>query len=331
MNENERLEIKTKMFVDGYKTYETDYFNSASYRSLRTVMLEHLPLGDVERFHFDYTTKSEVISSGRFVIDKHFGTHDLRVRYSDGAEMESRLVAIFGPHPKPDKYDEIIGYINNQINLVRVTDIPVYLNCNHQTNGYVCTTFFYGNKDMEEEYFKKLPNCIGEIGLEGSCTDNTKCMYVHEMAHALINRHKGNIYNLLNREVFSIFMEKVAARDLDESGDLLDLKNFYRIIQNKHNMLDKEITEFNEGSLKRILENKMYIISTLYATALFDTYSKGSKKIQKEIDLSLGKVITGEDVLEDVLEHYEATLERGTRTMKRHIKRYHSEIEKMPK
>lgn len=328
IDEDEKKDIKTFMLIDGYKTYETDYFNSNSYKSLRNIMLECLPYGDMGRFHFDYISKSEVISSGKYVIDKHFCNLDLRVRYSRDDDMKSRLMALFGSNPKPDKYEEIINYVNNQIDLVRVTDIPVYLNCNNNTNGYVATSYFYGTRDMEEEYFRNLPNCVREIGLEGNCTEDTKCVYVHEMAHALIDRYKGNINNLLNNEAFSIFMEKVAAKDLDESGELLGLKHLYRILQTKHNVLEKEMIEFNEGNLKNLIVNQKYIISTLHATALFHTYSKGSIKLKNEIDFSLGKVIMGEDILEDVLKRYEATLDKGSRIMKRQIKKYHSEIEK---
>ena len=85
-------------------------------------------------------------------------------------------------------------------------------------------------------------------------------------------------------------------------------------------MLDKEILEFREENPLGILESKTYVLSTLKATALFNTYAKGSKKVQKEIDDSLGRVITGKDTLEDVLYRYEATPEKGSKVMQRQIK-----------
>ena len=321
LNEKDSKRLKMKMLQNGYTSYETDYFNSNSYRSLRQTMLENLPHNNFE-LNIPFCTKSEVINAGRCVIDKHFGNLDLRVKFADGDDMESQLYAIFGPNPTPDKYEDIIKYINNQIKLLRVTDIPVYLNCSREANGYASSTYFYEINDMEEEYFKNLPDCVREIGLEGPCNEDTKSIYVHEMAHALINRHKGSIQNLLNNEAFSIFMEKVAAEDLDSEGKLLDFKGIDRILQIKRNVLDNEIITFNGGNLLGALEDRKYIISTLHATALFNTYSKSSKKVKKEIDASLGKVICGEDTLESVLEHYEASLDRGTRIMNRQIKEY---------
>lgn len=320
--------FNTMMNLYGYETNVTDFFGTSSYKKLREVMLDNLPFGDLRRFDFDFYPLNEVKSSGKYVIDKHFGNLDLRVKSAKGDEFETRLVAMFGPNPKPDKYDDIIDFINNQIDFVRVTDIPVLLNTANTSGGFTSTTYFYGIDQMNEEYYKKLPVCIKNITLEGACNENIKCIYVHEMAHALINRHKYNIKNYLNTEAFSIFMEKVAASDIDPSGDLLDMKSFYRIILNKHNMLDMEIRKFNEVNYYDILEDEKYIISTLYATALFDTYLKGSNKLKKEIDSSLGKVIMGEDILENVLEYYDASLDRGSNIMKRQIKRYQSEIER---
>lgn len=321
--------INCLMNLYGYEKNSTAYFDTNSYKKLREVMLNNLPYGDFRRFSFDFYPISEVLSSGKYVIDKHFGSLDLRVKYSKGDEFGTKLVAIFGPNPKPDKYDDIIDFINNQIDLIKVTDIPVSLNTSSNiTTGYTSVTYFYEINQMNEKYFKKLPTCTRNISLEGMSNENLKTIYVHEMAHALINRHKNNVKNYLNAEAFSIFMEKVASRDIDPSGDLLDMKSFYRIVQCKHNMLDMEIRKFNETNYTDTLEYEKYIVSTLHATALFDTYSKGSNRLKKEIDSSLGRVITGESVLEDVLHHYEADLDRGANIMKRQIKKYQKEIEK---
>ena len=309
MTDEEKQKLENLMIFNNYSTYETDYFDSQSYSKLRTTMLEYFPNGNLERFEFDFFTKSEMLEDGKYIIDKHFGKLDLRVPYADCDNMQSQLVAVFGKKPTPDKYDEIIEYINRKIKLVDVTDIPVRLDLHNPTNGFVSSTIFYSPDDMEKDFYKKLPVCLREIEVSGNCDDNAKCIYVHEMAHALINRNKGSIYNLLDKEVFSIFMEKVAAKELDLSNELLDAKTLYRFFQTKHNMLDKEI-----------LESKTYVLSTLKATALFNTYAKGSKKVQKEIDDSLGRVITGKDTLEDVLYRYEATPEKGSKVMQRQIK-----------
>ena len=322
ITDDEKLSLKTEMLVYGYKTYETAYFDSNEYKKLRATMLEHLPKGDPNRFSFEFLPKNEILKAGRFVIDKHFGKFDLRVPFANGDDMETQLVSIFGKNPKPEQYDEIIDYINSQVDLVRVTNIPVYLNTGGSKNGYVSTTYFYGNKIMEEDYFKKLPVCVREIGIEGNCDEEARCIYVHEMSHALLNRYKKNVRNKLNNEAFSIFMESVAADDLEPDKDFLDLKIFARILQTKQHVLKMELEKFKEESFLDILTDEKYILSTLHATALFDTYSKGSNKQKQAIDGALGEVITGTSVLENVFDYYGATLEKGSRIMQKQIQTY---------
>ena len=326
--EEDKLDLKTKMLLAGYKTYKTDYFTSPEYRSLRMTMLDHLPKGSEDRFSFKMFPKSEILEAGKYVIDKHFGNVDLLVPFANGDDMESQLVALFGYEPSPEQYDEIIEYINNQIASVRVTDLPVYLNINTEKNGYVATPYFYGNGIMELEFYHKLPACVREIAIEGDCDEDAKCIYVHEMSHALIDRHKGNINNLLHNEAFSIFMEKVAASDIDNSNRLLDLKNFLRIIQVKHNVLENELCEYREEGFMHALASKTYIISTLHATALFDTYQNSSQNTQNEIDNALGKVISGDGILEEVFEHYDASLVKGTKVMQKQIQKYEKQYKR---
>lgn len=323
MTDQEKKEFKAAMAYYGYETYETDYFNTPSYRKLRATSLDYLPYGDEERFEFTFLPKRSILNAGRYVIDKHFGKLDLRVPYSYGDDLESQIVAIWGKKPEPDKYDDIAEYAETQCELVRVTDIPVRLATEQSKNGCAVSAWFYDTDDMEEDFYAKIPSCLHEIILDGDCDEDTQCIYVHEMGHALINRHKGNIRNRLNKETFPIFMEKVAASDLNDENDLLELETFLRIIQVKHAMLEKEIMEFREEDPHHAIVQSGYVLSTLHATALFNTYQKGSKKLQKEIDSSWGEVISGNAVLEDLLDHYEATPEKGAKIMQRQIKQFH--------
>jgi len=322
ITDDEILSLKTQMLVGGYKDNKTTYFESPSYKKLRETMLDHLDKGNLKRFSFTFLPKSEILSSGRFVIDKHFSKFDLRVPFANGDDLETQLVARFGEYPKKEQYDDIIDYINTHVDLVRVTDIPLYLHTHTDQNGYETETWFYGNKIMEESYFKRLQPCVREIAVEGNCDENSRCIYVHEISHALINRHKKTIRNILNKEAFPIFMERVAAKDLESEEDFLNLKIFLRILQTKNHVLERELYQFKEEKFSDIVMSETYILSTLHATALFDTYIKGSQKQRNAIDDALGEVITGKAVLEDVFDYYDATLDRGSKIMQRQIKTY---------
>ena len=185
MSDREKKDLKTEILIRGYSEYETDYFNSDDYNKLRTTMLEYLPKMEAKYLNFKLLPKSLMLQSGKYIVDKHFGKIDLRVPYTNGDELKSQIVAIFGCNPKPEEYDSIIDYIKNQLELVKVTDIPVFLNTNEMKNGYTGTTWFYGNNIMEEDYYRKLPVCVKEISIEGNCDEESQCIYVHEMMHAL--------------------------------------------------------------------------------------------------------------------------------------------------
>ena len=324
MTEDEKLILDAKMIKGGYKTYESNYFDTESYRKFKHTILDHLPNDIIKKSTFTLYPKSQILQDGKYVIEKHFGDLDLKVPYTDGDDLYSSVVAKFGKDPQPEQYDNIIKYINNQIKLIKVTDIPVYLYRDAIRGGRAMFDYIFEYDSNLNEFHKQMPMFLKEIQLDGDCDDLTAPFYVHEMSHALINSHKGTIKNLLNDEVFSIFMEKIAALDIDPGGYLLEVINLYRILCTKNDVIWKEAFEFNEINFSQTIEYKTYLLSSLYATALFDLYLNGSDKLRNDIDIDLGDVISGRGVLEDVLDYYEATPEKGAKIMKKQIKKYHN-------
>ena len=130
------------------------------------------------------------------------------------------------------------------------------------------------------------------------------------------------IENELNREALSIFMERVAACDLINEDDFIDVIILDKLISTKYNMMKREYFKYNETDVNNKHINEIYLISSLYATALFDTYVKASNKGKIEIDLNVGRVLTGEIHLEELFDIYEASLEKGAKIMKKQLKKY---------
>ena len=141
------------------------------------------------------------------------------------------------------------------------------------------------------------------------------------MYHALTNSHKGSIENLLHDEVLSIYMEKIAALDLDETGKLEKTKRLIRLLDNKRDILSREQYKYMDEKPMDRLNLEQYIVSSAVATALYDTYRNSNKQIKKEIDDSINGIFREEHTLEDVLQQYDATPERGSNIMRRHIKK----------
>ncbi len=318
---NEKHRLKIKMLFYKYESFQTAFFETLEYQKLREVMLSNLLTKKDKRLKYLFCDKNELLSAGKYVIEKHMDDIDLRIPYTNGDDLSTQLMARFGPYIKEEQYNQVIDYVKNHVELRNVTDIPLNIDVDKSKNGHVLSTWFYGSKNLKDAFFENMPVCTNEISVFGSCDDMAKTIYVHEMTHALINRHKGNVLNLLYSEALPIFMERVAALDLDDSGELLLLTKLRRILNIKQDIIDKINQDYNEESAFDTIVDETYIVSSLLATALFETYEKGSLSLKKEINNHVNDVLMGDAVLEDVFDHYEASLENGAKIMSKQVKK----------
>lgn len=321
LNDDEKQKLDIKMLSHGYRKCDSNFFDTKEYKQLITEMMVGLPKYEDSRLSFKDCNKQQLLASGKYVLDKHAHGGDIRVRYTDMDSMTADLICLFGENPREDQYDEIAKYIDDNIALIKVTDVPVELNLSGRRDGHTFTTFFYGN-NLNGNFYKKINPAVKKISVEGACDDDSKCAYVHEMYHALLGSHKGSVENLLHDEVLSIFMEKVAASDLDETGKLEELEILLRLLDNKKDILTREYCSYkNEGDYDR-LRIETYILSSAIATKLYDTYKKGNKVIKREIDESISDIMSENSTLEEILDFYEATPEAGSKIMRKQIRHF---------
>lgn len=317
LDKNELIEFKKILALGGFKTYKSAYFDSENYKRLRAVFLDNLPKINIEYPNIKYCSLSKVKQAGKEVINKHTNNIDIKVPYSFEDELESALIETFGPNPKEDKIDEVIEFVQNNMELKKITDIPLFSDLPSNRNGYTAYSPFY-KKFQNLKYYEKLPHIIVAIGLKGPSDDFAKGIYVHEMYHALSKRNKGYTNNYLYDETLSIFMERVAALDINEN--LVNPAILRRTLAIKDDIINLTHNEFYEESYNSIIEPKKYILSFLLATSLFNTYIHSSTKGKRQIDNEINKVLMGYQQLEDILEKYEITEEKGSSIVKRQIK-----------
>ena len=321
-NEDKKMTfLEAKMLSCGYKTKESNFFQSKEYIELVNQFIRYFPDYYAKDMVSDICTLKHIKDFGRDFIDVYTYGTDSRVRYANMDSLTSELHYYFGEKPEEDQYEEISNYINNNVELLRVCDVPVELNMDDTRNGFAGLTLFYGTSDVSEEFYKIVKPAIVKIGLKGRCDALTNCTYVHEMYHALAYSHKGSIENLLHDEVLSIFMEKVASLDLDDQGLFEEAKELSRLQNNKLLVLLREQNIFLNENEEDIITYEDYIESTTLATALFHTYKYGNNDIRKEIIDSINGIFKEEHTLEDVLQKYEATPEKGSKIMRRRIKK----------
>lgn len=321
LNKEDQNSLDREILSFGYKTYDTDFFDSTEYKNLLNAMITNLPKFNDDKITFNCCTKDELLASAKYVIDLHTVGTDTRVRYVDSDSLTAELYCLFGDEPDESKYDEIAQYIDNHTELITVTKVPVELKIFKDRNGREHNTWFYYQECMKNDFYQKIKPAVQKIIIEGGCNDDSICIYIHEMYHALAVSHKGCIENYLNDEVLSIYMERLGAADLDPTKELEELEILTRLKTTKHNMINRMIFDYNEINPLDKLDNEKYIQSTAVATALYNTYKYGSNNIKQEIDDSINGIFREEHTLEDVLQKYDATPERGSKLMRRHIKK----------
>ncbi len=313
--------LEAKMLACGYKTKESDFFKSKEYIELVNQFIRYFPEYYAKDMISDSCTLKHIKDFGRDFIDVYTYGTDSRVRYANMDSLTSELHYYFGEKPEENQYEEISNYINNNVELLRVCDVPLELSMDDARNGFAGLTWFYGTNDVSEDFYKIVKPAIIKIALKGPCDAFTNCTYVHEMYHALAYSHKGSIENLLHDEVLPIFMEKVASLDLDDQGSFEEAKELSRLQNDKLLVLLREQNKYVDENEEDTFTYEDYIESTALATALYHTYKYGNNDIRKEIINSINGIFKENHTLEDVLQKYEATPEKGSKIMRRHIKK----------
>lgn len=126
-------------------------------------------------------------------------------------------------------------------------------------------------------------------------------IYMHEIVHMEVDQNIGGVEDLLNREVLSIFLEKVVSLNVDSTGKLLklceqirfnDLITYYKVL-----MLPEKIV-----GMEKIIDSLMYIKSTLIAEKLFDMYivERKEKNRDKYMD-DVNAIIDGKITVEEMI------------------------------
>lgn len=124
---------------------------------------------------------------------------------------------------------------------------------------------------------------------------------VHEIAHSQQEQLIGYSENYLNKEIISIFLEKVCAYELDPSLELLNISSRKRM-QDTYEKYKKSNSK--ESSQEDKIQSALYVQGTLYASKLFDMYLNERKPKNREKYLKdIQSVFNGELKVEDMLKN----------------------------
>ena len=311
-NEQDQEDLKSEMALYGYIENNTDFFETKNYERLILDFIKNK-----QKYNSNFQLPPRTINylrkeANKLIIDQT-GSLNRKVLY---LEEDQRLIYDFTAEHgdiTQENYDEVIKYIKKKARKREVTTLPIRWFTSTNRNGMSRIYHEYPNNI---EFIKKFPIISTGISMINQNDDLGITVLVHEMTHALIDRNKGIIKNILHDEVLSIYFELVAAYELDQTEKLLDITAKFRLLNLKNNILTSQQQIFNGETP----DGENYIDSCLYAFNLFEIYKKSSSNARKSIREEINKTLSGSRGLEDTLDVLGVTEEEGSEIIRKQIK-----------
>ena len=311
-NEQDQEDLQSEMALYGYIENNTDFFDTKTYERLIIDLIKNKQKY-INNFNLPPRTINFIRNEANNIIIDQTGSLNRKVLY---LEEDQRLIYDFTAEYgtiTPERYEEVLKYIKKKAKKREVTTLPIRWITSSNRNGM---SRIYHEYPEDIEFIKKYPIISTGINMINQNDDLGSTVLVHEMTHALIDRHKGIIKNILHDEILSIYFELVAAYELDPSGNLLEVAITHRLQNLKGNILLVEQQKFN-GEMP---EGENYIDSCLYAFNLFEIYKNSSSNARKSIREEINKTLSGSRQLEDTLQVLNVTEEEGSDIIRKQIK-----------
>ena len=239
-------------------------------------------------------------SESKNFMDNYFDVHDVAVYNSKKNEM---------PFLEGDSDVVIQEKWKKRLEYISAYDLPI---------EYIDHYFYAGetiklipvSEEMSISFIE--PIAFSKILLGDKTHKLSIATYIHELGHTQTESNKGYAKDFHNKEVISIFLEKLAACHLDSSGYLLKINEQYRLKHLYDSLLslylytDIEKTDYQKEDE---IVKSMYIESTLKAMKLFDIYQSLRKEKQRRKLLDqIQEVFDGKIQVEELLQKNGVTL-----------------------
>lgn len=317
---NNSEQVKQKEMIIQYEGYEginLDNFNIEQLRELNNIYqlaTKRIEYGTINSNLSNLAPLSldEMLSKSKEFMEKYFDLHDINI-----ITLES-VRNIIAEIPITATEEEIYKIITSRMEKKRIYDLGIKLTEGHAMYGKVIkpiiiTENMQNIKDREM-YFSHI-----EIGA-GLNLLSTGTL-VHEFAHIEQENNIGYAKDYLNKEIISIFLEKVNALEMDPSGNLLKLSERIRYTDL---LVRYKTCIANSSKLTQVekIDSLMYIKSTLYAEKLFDMYLSERKfKNKAKYFTHIQKVFDGRITVEDLIGEYHINNEncKELTMLKRHL------------
>ena len=242
--------------------------------------------------YFNDIKKEKVIKKSRSYLNKYFNIHDV------GYLNNFLLLRKIGEQAN---INDIATTYNDACIEMSPFDLPI--NYVEDSSNHASLQISTPSK-YNKELLKDLNIYFLGINLSYNITDKLIPIYIHEIVHTQLESNKGIVTDIKNREVLSIFIELLYTYQHN--------KNKYEYFLNQR--LNELMSNFNRVC-KYIFQNKekdtcyviilSYLVSTIKALKLLDTYLNSNKLVKKEIMKSIQNVFDADNSLEEFLDEYE--------------------------
>ena len=289
--------IEDELTYSGYKGYNLDRF---PFNSLKNIMEISDIISSNKDFYsfadkyytFDKMSIDEALKISKGIFEEYFNTHNILL--CDEDILDKTIEALPDDTNPYDFYEAVNGLLTS----IDPFDIPFKYDDKHDFDSRITMPLrLYPGHYTEPNrkiYFSHITSGY-IVNLFTSCYIN------HEVMHTQLESVIGYTDDYLNREVLSIFVEKLSALKVDPTGELLKMVERIRfddlVKQYNYYLLNKDSVP-----AKDMLVKLTYIKSTLVAEKLFDMYMQERKEKNKDkyID-DIQNIMDGRVKLDEVL------------------------------
>lgn len=301
----------------GYAGINLDGFSVRQLRNLKQIcqLTTGMPefinidrnMADLESLSLD-----EIRCLSKAFCEKYFNLHDIYTASLD--TMKSKSLEF----QNSNSYEEAKGKVESELTLINPFDLKTVLVEGNAMCGEIFKPLVlldgYENDPSRKIYFSEI--CLGsQLNRLSAST------LVHEIAHSQQERNIGYAEDYNNKEIISIFLEKVSALESDPTGELLKISERCRLrdVMQKYTAL-----LYFDGLLPEVdrIDNLMYLKSSLYAEKLFDMYlNERKQKNRDKYFYRIQDVFDGKMTVDDLISQKNITVgnSQDMSLLKRHM------------
>lgn len=305
--------FKLKLAYLGYKGINIENVSLKTFKNFISVMPNRNTESSKLLAGLPSLSLEEVRELTKRFCEKYFSLND--ILYADMDKIQNNLEYIQTSQNTSELYDKVNSFLVG----INPLDLQIKLVRGHSMVGDIQKPVIISPPIQENDNRKVY---FSHINLGKQLTKLSAGTLIHEIAHSQQEQNIGYAEDFLDKEIISIFLEKVAALEMDPTGELLrisELTRFNDVLDHYYRLHLRNVDLSNEDDTNDLL----FIKSTFYAEKLFDMYlNERKQKNRDKYFYQIQDVFDGKITVEDLIRSRKITpaQTQDLSLLKRHIK-----------